>query len=361
MNMRIRNIFFIVLLCFEIGLLLFLAIKKSNHALPGYIALGATILLTFASGWLMLFPKAISIDPTGPHQIETVSVTMRDESRSDPYSSSDEKRSLEVRFWYPKDAQNSSCPLVVFSHGSFGNVNNNETLMKELASRGYACASIGYTYMASEVNINSKTIKMSSEFRSEVMRIDAEKNKEEAIKLYSKWMGLTTKDASFVIDSIKSKNEGFYGLINKSKICVMGHSFGGSTSLALGRVRNDIYCAVALESPFMYDVKGIENGKFISDESEYPTRMLNVYSDSSFKKLGEWDQYAQNYKYLNNKDPKYQNIHLQGLGHMHLCDFQLVSPFLSWVLSGTDTSNTGKKNLETINKTILEYFGSIGF
>lgn len=359
--MRFRNIFFIVLLCLEIGLLLFLAIKKSNHTLPGYIALGATVLLAFASGWLMLFPRSISIDPTGPHQIETASVTMVDESRIETYSNNGEKRSLEVKFWYPKDAQESSCPLIVFSHGSFGNVNNNETLMKELASRGYVSASIGYAYMASEVAISSKTIKMSSEFRDEVMRIDAEKNKEEAIELYSKWMSLTTKDASFVIDSIKAKNEGFYSLIDKSKICVMGHSFGGSTSLALGRVRNDIYCVIALESPFMHDVKGIKDNKYIFDEDEYPTRMLNVYSDSSFKKLGEWDQYAQNFKYLNKNDPKYQSVHLSGMGHMHLCDFQLVSPFLSWVLSGTDSSNTAKKNLKMVNQTVLDYFGKIGF
>ena len=47
--MRTRNIIFIILICIEIGTLLFLAIKKSNHNLFGFIALGATVILLIAS------------------------------------------------------------------------------------------------------------------------------------------------------------------------------------------------------------------------------------------------------------------------------------------------------------------------
>lgn len=360
--MRTRNIVFIILLCILIGIILFLAIKKSNHTLPGYIALVSAVILFFSSTWLMLFPKRETIKPTGKYQVITETITMVDDTRIETYTNSGEKRSLEVKFWYPKgELIPSKCPLVIFSHGTFGNVDNNETLMKELASRGYVAASIGYTNMALEVTINSQKIKMSSEFRKEVMKINPEKNKEEAIELYSKWMNLTTKDASFVIDTIKEKNEGFYSLIDKNKICVMGHSFGGSTSLALGRIRSDIYCVVALESPFMYDVKSVENGKFVFDDSVYPTKMLNVYTDSSYSKLDKWDQYTQNNKYLNLNDEKYQNVYLKGLGHMHLCDFQIVSPFLSWIFSGKDSSNTARENLEIVNKTIIDYFESINF
>ena len=181
--MRTRNIVFIILICIEIGTLLFLAIKKSNHNLFGFIALGANVILLIASICLMLFPKREIINPTGKYEYEIADVTMIDESRVETYTNSGEKRSLEVKFWYPKgDFSPSSCPLVIFSHGSFGNVNNNETLMKGLASKGYIAASIGYTYLGSEVTINSKTIKMSSEFRKEVMKISPEKNKEEAFK-----------------------------------------------------------------------------------------------------------------------------------------------------------------------------------
>jgi len=360
--MRSRNITFIVLLFLELGLILFLAIKKSNHCLPGYIGLVATIILLFATGWLALFPKTEVIDPTGSYQILVEDITLTDNSRLETYKNDGSYRSLEVKFWYPKDFnEKNKCPLVVFSHGSFGTVDNNATLMKELASRGYVCASIGHTYQAFNAKINGKKIGMSSSFRKEVMGMDPIKKKEKAAELFHKWMNLTVTDASFVIDTIKNTNEGFYELIDKTKICMMGHSLGGSAALGIGRVRNDISCVVALESPFMYDVKGVENDKFIFDETLYPTKMLNVYSDSSYSKLDEWDQYSQNRKYYDMNNENYSNVYLKGLGHMHLCDFQLVSPFLSWILSGCDTNNSAKVNLEMINKTVLDFFTEISF
>lgn len=359
--MRIRNIIFIIILCFELALILFFSIKKSNHCLKGYIGLISCVLLFIASTWLMLFPGFKEIKPTGKYEVNVETITMIDDTRIETFTNDNSKRALEVKFWYPKDAtEEGKSPLVVFSHGSFGTVDNNQTLMMELASRGYVVASIGHTYLAYEVNINGKKISMNSNFRKEIMRINPNKNKEEAFELFSKWMDLTTKDASFVIDSIKSKSDGFYKLIDKTKICMMGHSFGGSTALGIGRIRNDIYTVVALESPFMYDVKGVKDNKFIFDETIYPTRMLNIYSDSSYSKLGKWDQYSQNYKYLN-YDSKYKNVHIGGIGHMHLCDFQLVSPFLSWVLSGIDTNNTAKENLRKLNEIILVYFKEINF
>jgi len=360
--MRNRNISFIIILLLELGFIFFLAIKKSNHYLPGYLGLVASILLLISTGWMTLFPKSQIIDPTGPHQILVEDITLTDNARLETYKDDGTKRSVEVKFWYPKDySEESTCPLVVFSHGSFGTVDNNETLMKELASRGYISASIGHTYQAFTAKINGEKIGMSSTFRKEIMGVKPEKNKEEAVELFNKWMNLTVNDALFVIDTIKNNNDSFYKLIDKSKICMMGHSIGGSTALGVGRIREDISCVIALESPFMYDVKEVKDGKFVFNETLYPTKMLNVYSDSSYSKLSKWNQYRQNYKYLNLNDENYSNVYLKGLGHMHLCDFQLLSPFLSWILSGCDSSNSAKVNLDKINKTILDYFTQISF
>ena len=40
---------------------------------------------------------------------------------------------------------------------------------------------------------------------------------------------------------------------------------------------------------------------------------------------------------------------------MHLCDFQLQSPFLSWLLSGTDSKNSAKENLSLINQYVIDF------
>ena len=360
--MRKRNISFIIVICFEIALILFLAFAKFNHCLAGYIGLGLCVCLFLVTIWIMLFPKAKSIDPTGEHEVATKNITLVDETRLETYIKGGSKRTIQVKFWYPKDINKEKpCSLVVFSHGSFGNVDNNETLMKELASRGYVAASIGHTYMASKVVINERAIKMSPLFRKEVTSINPEKNKELALKLYSKWMNITSKDVCFAINQIKESSDEINKIIDTSKICVMGHSFGGSTALAVGRIRYDISAVIALESPFMYDVKSIKNNRFVFDENEYPTRMLNIYSDSSFSRLSKWDQYAQNYRYLEVNNPKYKNVYLKGLGHMHLCDFQLASPFLSWIFSGVDSKNNARTNLKAINKIVLDYFKEINF
>ena len=89
--MRTRNIVVIILICIEIGTLLFLVIKKSNHNLFGFIALGANVILLIASICLMLFPKKEIINPTGKYEYEIADVTMIDESRVETYVNSGEK------------------------------------------------------------------------------------------------------------------------------------------------------------------------------------------------------------------------------------------------------------------------------
>jgi hypothetical protein len=43
----------------------------------------------------------------------------------------------------------------------------------------------------------------------------------------------------------------------------MGHSLGGSAVLGIGRQRADIHIVIALEAPFLYDIVGVDEGKFI--------------------------------------------------------------------------------------------------
>lgn len=91
---------------------------------------------------------------------------------------------------------------------------------------------------------------------------------------------------------------------------------------------------IALESPCMYDIKGVQDGEFVFDSSDYKVPLLNVYSDSSFEHLTEWGQYENNAMFLNAKDRDYTNIYYKGVGHMGLCDLSLASPLLSDALSG---------------------------
>jgi len=148
-----------------------------------------------------------------------------------------------------------------------------------------------------------------------------------------------------------------YSLIDTERICVMGHSLGGSAALGIGRQRSDVTAVISLEAPFLCDIEGVDdNGNFIFDESEYPVPVLNVYSDSSWEHLQEWKQYKINAKMLDTGSEDIQNVHLSGVGHFSLTDLSLTSPFLTMVLDGGSPKETPQETLKKLNEICLDFF-----
>ena len=99
---------------------------------------------------------------------------------------------------------------------------------------------------------------------------------EQSLPLFEKWMNIRTGDLIFVLDTViekvseESGELSVYGLVDISRICVMGHSLGGSAALGVGRQRDDIKTVISLEAPFLCDIQGVDdNGNFIFEQSEY--------------------------------------------------------------------------------------------
>ena len=357
--MKIRNILFIVLLIIEIVLLIFFSIKKMNYKVTKIVSIIVCVGIIISTGWIMIFPPYKEISPSGKYEVAYISENYIDEERIEEFLNDGSKRELQVGTWFPKNID-KKCPYVVFSHGSFGTIENNKTLCVELASRGFIVTSISHTYHAFETVLSNGTkVSISNSYMNEIMSENAHKDKKESLNKYQKWMKLRMDDLSFVIDTQKSKtSHEVFKNIDTSRIVVMGHSLGGSAALGIGRVRDDVKAVVALESPFMYDIVDVQNDEFVITSEEYPISCLNVYSDSSYTKLKDLPQYKQNYNLLNSSNSKYVNKYIAGIGHMHLCDFQLTSPFLSMILSGTDSKNNAKTNLELINDIVIDYLKS---
>jgi len=146
--------------------------------------------------------------------------------------------------------------------------------------------------------------------------------------------------------------------VDTTKIGVMGHSLGGSAALGIGRIRDDVHAVIALESPFMWDIEGVEDGDFIFTDKIYPVPVLNVYSDSAWSILGDRPQYAANFKLLSDSSTTTFNVYISGVGHLALTDFALSSPFLTRVLDGKKQAADSVSCLKTINKISLEFFNS---
>ena len=348
----------------ELILFLYCLLRKSNHVPAGYICAVLSLILLICTGWLLLFPKATPIETTGEYQIKREDFFYTDTSRLETYADDGSYRELPVSFWYPAEYQETqSCPLVVFSHGSFGMKDSNETLYRELASHGYVVCSIDHTYQCFSTKLSSgKTIRLSREFMKEIAADSPQDKPEQSLPHFEKWMNIRTGDINFVLDTViekvseESSELSVYDLIDTSLICVMGHSLGGSAALGVGRQRDDIAAVISLEAPFLCDIQGVDSdGNFIFEQSEYPVPALNVYSDASWEHLREWKQYEENARLLDMESDDIQNVYLSGIGHFSLTDLSLSSPFLTFVFDGFKTNNTPQETLKAINEICLEF------
>lgn len=362
--MNTRNIILLAAMAAELILFLYCLLRKSNHVPAGYICAVLSLILFICTGWLLLFPKVTPIETTGEYRIKHQDSFYTDTSRLETYTDDGSYRELPVSFWYPAEYQETQgCPLVVFSHGSFGMKDSNETLYRELASHGYVVCSIDHTYQCFSTKLsNGKTIRLSKEFIKEIAADSPKDKPDQSLLHFEKWMNIRTGDINFVLDTVIEKTSeesselSVYGLIDTSHICVMGHSLGGSAALGVGRQRDDIGAVISLEAPFLCDIQGVDtDGNFIFEQSEYPVPVLNVYSDASWEHLREWKQYGENARLLDMESDDIQNVYLSGIGHFSLTDLSLSSPFLTFVFDGFKTNNTPQETLKTINEICLKF------
>lgn len=225
--------------------------------------------------------------------------------------------------------------------------------------------SIDHTYQSFYTTDDSGvTTLIDFSYMQELSAEDSQSDIQQSFKLYQEWMKLRTDDINFVINNIilQAENDNsnlVYKHVDITKIGVMGHSLGGSTALGIGRIRDDVNAIIALESPFMYDIEGIEDGQFVFTDEIYPVPVLNVYSDSSWNILAKRPQYAANFNMLSDSNPSTFNVYISGVGHLALTDFSLTSPLLTRFLDGNKiTTEKALYCLNTINKVSLEFFNS---
>ena len=312
------------------------------------IAVVAVVIIALR---FILFPPVKVIPTTGKYKIASEDYWVT-EDKTDPYSKDGSNRQLQVRKWYPIDSTEKK-PVVVASHGSCGTIDNNVTLYRELASYGYIVLAVAQPGQAARVKYeNGKSGGPSGEFLKEVGALKPDEEPEKAYEVFRKWMEIRTDDLNTVMDDWTSRE-------GASQFVVEGHSLGGSAAYAMARIRDDVIGCIALESPFMYDIKGVEEDKFVFDDSDYNVPLLNIYSDASYPHLKEWLQYGNNAKFLDSTNPLYTNIHYENIGHMGLCDLSQASPILTAIFDGGFQKADAKEQLTTINKDCLDWILSL--
>ena len=365
--MTARDAILLAAMAAELAIVAYCLVRRSKAVSSrGLRAMLASALL-FVTGWVLLFPQVEAVETTGPFGVARMDAFFVDENRLDPYASDGSLRELPVTLWYPGESLPAgSCPLVVFSHGSFGVRSSNESLYRELASHGYVVCAVDHPSQCLRTQLsNGSVVWLSGEFMEEIAADDPTADPAQTVAHAATWMDVRTKDLDCAIDAVlqRAGEAGASGgverpcaLVDEERIAVAGHSLGGSAALGIGRMRDDVSAAIALEAPFLCDIEGVdETGELRFDETPYPIPVLNMYSDASWSHLREWEQYAENARMLDADSPDVTNVHLEGIGHLALTDLSLTSPFLTALLDGIAPTEEPQKTLGELGAVCLDF------
>jgi hypothetical protein len=331
--------------------------KRWLKRLVWTVVIIAIVALTLA---VALFPNLRSVRTTGKYSVDSLVVELEDTSRLENFRNDGSFRKISIEAYYPAsgDIGKGDCALVVFSHGGISLGTSNESLYKGLASHGYVVVSIAHTYHALSTRINGKRILINSGYMNELNSEDFKKDIENSYDCYQKWMKLRTDDINFIIDTLidraATEDTSFYRLIDATRIGLSGHSLGGAAVLGVARQRNDIKAVIALESPFMCDIIGVDGDAFVWNTEPYQCAIMNIYSDTGYPLIESDNTYIQNKSYLYNSE-NVEYYYIEGSNHFTLTDLVRTSPALCALLGG-GYSKSGYETLQFINEVSVAFF-----
>ncbi|WP_246267888.1 alpha/beta hydrolase family protein [Nonomuraea typhae] len=205
--------------------------------------------------------------PTGTQPVGTTALHLKDTARPDPWVPEAPVRELKVTLWYPAQkgegrpavymtAKESELalkgkrvtgvpydllsrtrthavtgvkpagrvgglPLVVLSPGFTNPVSTLTSLAEELASRGYVVAGIDHTYENYATTFPDGRV-------ADCVACDSDSDSGFGTKV----AGVRAADVAFVLDRLTGSAWEGSGLINRSKIAMVGQSIGGAAALA---------------------------------------------------------------------------------------------------------------------------------
>jgi dienelactone hydrolase len=336
-------------------------LRKKQKAYRGGIciarAVGKALLLAAVIFPAILFPQYKQIAPTGEYTVAEKSYVFTDESRTDPYSESGEKRRVTVVVYYPENAS-GTYPLAVFSHGAFGFYDSNFSTFEELASNGYIVASINHPHHAFfDTEAYGHLVTVDPDIIQKTTSFDGKDETDEEFTLSHEWLALRTADMNFVIDTLKAQAQDgadpVLSHIDTDKLGVFGHSLGGAASVELGRERSDISAVIDIDGTMIGEELDFKDGKVINNTAPYPVPMLDIFGQNHYDGA---QKYADEYPNLliTKTSDNVQNVVLKNSGHMNLTDLVMFSPALAKYL-GTGTVDS-RTCLTTMNGIIRSYF-----
>lgn len=216
----------------------------------------------------MLLPVFRLPEPTGPYPIGTTNLHLVDRTRLETFTPHpDDHREFMVKVWFPAQVEpntrpdayiehlpfqfshlslvrthahrnapvsgtQTSYPVLIFSHGYIGLVEQNLTQMEELASYGYIVCSIAHTYQSQATvfpdgRVVPVDLTLSNNFMQGISSTQAE---------YNEHLQTWTDDTFFLMDELERIQAGerqtvLTGKLDMTRLGVFGMSFGGTIAV----------------------------------------------------------------------------------------------------------------------------------
>jgi dienelactone hydrolase len=333
-------------------------------------AVAMLLLVCIAVTPALILPQHRLPKVTGSHAVATVNASYTDTNRIESYTDSGENRTLNVKFWYPKDGA-GKYPLVVFSHGSFGMKASNTSTYTELASHGYVVCSIDYPHHALfTIGADRLPVTVSPSFVQEVIDINADKFDEATkFQLQQKWMNLRTADINFVLDTILAQAkapgaDAVYQLIDTEKIGLMGHSLGGASSAQVARARDDIDAVVNLDADLVGEYVGLVDDKNVLNDTVFPVPILTILADDMVRLIAAVPDANRvvAVKHVSATAPHAYEVDIPGTDHQSLTDLPITSPLLASLITtavkkaGGGAAADKYAVIEQMNDLVLAFF-----
>lgn len=357
------NSIWIILLVIAAVTLVVIIFRKIRPWRKKWLLFILTLVVMLFTAFQVLFPILPVVAVTGEYSVSQTDDYFNYPTTNDQLETSEGNREVPVTLWHPEKVEDINGKLILFSHGSFGVADSNDSLFNELASHGYVVASLSHPYHSFTTTLeDGSNIRIDTGYLRNVMGTQGSENLEKTLTDLEEWSQVHEDDIVQVLEQIQAeKTENiFLRAINPDEVILMGHSLGGTAVINLGRKRDDIVAVIALESPFSGDIMGInEDNTYEFTNEPYPVPMLNIYSDSTWDVLDELTLYTQNWNYINSKNDQYQNVHIEGSGHIGLTDMHRVSPILTNLIDGGLNSEDYDIVLKQINEAILPFLDAL--
>ena len=150
--------FALLIICLAGALVMYLikrttASGKRSKAGAVFGAVGSIVILALSLIPAFIFTEYAGLETSGEYEVAQAAAILIDKDRVETFETDGSNREIPVHFYYPKAKQiaQSSCPVVLFSHGAFGYYQSNTSTYMELASNGYVVISAADVVMLNTV------------------------------------------------------------------------------------------------------------------------------------------------------------------------------------------------------------------